>query len=391
MKTINILGDIIESEQDRWFMAEVSPAQVIDALKEANGEEVEININSNGGSVTGGLAIANAIKRYPGETTCNVLGIAASMASVIACAGKRCTMGQGSFLMIHNPWAYTAGTAEDLRKDADTLDKQRESLISFYRAYCDKSEDEIKAMMDAETWIPAEQAKEYGFNFETYGGELKAAASLTRRAMGKAPDAAKAMLKFEDHKPESAPADAQAEAVAGQVAEPTTEAAVENAPEAPQEPAEATAEAQAEQTPAKPADNWEARFKGLSTKFNELKAEYAAKVDNLTAENKNLKSQLEANGKDLTEANAKVSELTAKLDEGAKALQKANDDLAETRNSLAAEQDKVKHLESTRDMLTAGVLTPPSIGNTYAEKMKAAKTPEERETLRKQKASGKIK
>ena len=374
MKIINILGDVIESEQDRWYYAEVSPAQVIDALKEANGEPVEININSNGGSVTGGLAIANAIKRYPGETTCNVLGIAASMASVIACSAKRCTMGQGSFLMIHNPYAYTAGTAEELRKDADTLDKQRDSLISFYKAYCDKSEDEIKAMMDAETWIPAEKAKEYGFNFETYGGELKAAASLTRRAIDKAPEAAKALLKFSDKKPET-----------------KAQAAAENAPEAPQKPVESTAEAKAEQTPAKPTENWEARFKGLSTKFNELKAEYAAKVDNLTAENTNLKQQLDQSTKSLSEVQAKLDGLNAKAAEDAKALLKATEDLADVRNSLTAEQDKVKHLESTRDMLTAGVLTPPSVGTTYADKMKAAKTPEERENLRKQKATGKIK
>ena len=133
MKTIAILGDIIGGEGERWVSSEVSPKNVIDALAEANGEPVEININSYGGSVLGGIAIANAIKKYPGETTCHVLGIAASMASAIACAGKTLKMGQGSFLMIHNPWTYTSGTAEDLRKDAEKLDQMRDSIIGFYK------------------------------------------------------------------------------------------------------------------------------------------------------------------------------------------------------------------------------------------------------------------
>ena len=173
MKTINILGDIIGGEGERWFFSEVSPKNVIDALKDANGEDVEIIINSNGGSVTGGLAIANAIKTYSGETTCVVLGIAASMASVIACAGKNLKMGEGAFLMVHNPWTSTSGNAEDLRKDADTLDKMAESIRSFYKGKCpDKTEDELKELMDAESWLTRDDAKEFGFKVEDYEGEL---------------------------------------------------------------------------------------------------------------------------------------------------------------------------------------------------------------------------
>lgn len=387
MKTINIFGDIIGGESERWYTSEVSPKTIIDALAEANGEAVEININSYGGSVLGGIAIANAIKKYPGETTCNVLGIAASMASVIACAGKRLCMGQGAYLMIHNPWTYTSGTAEDLRKDAEKLDQMRDSIIGFYKAKCTKTEDELKALMDAETWISRESAADFGFEVEDYAGELKAAASLTRRAYDKAPDAVKALVKFMAEKPVEATPEAKA-------TDATTEAT---------KPVEAknTAPKQKSEEPAKSAENWEARFKGLSTKYNELKQQsisdlaaqaedYKAKIDAITAERDNLKSQLEQSGKDLTEANAKVSELAAKLDESAKALSKAEADLAESRNSLKAAEDKAKHLESTRDMLTAGVLTPPAESG-YSAKMKAAKTPEEREALRAQRKAGKIK
>ena len=69
--------------------------------------------------------------------------------------------------MVHNPWTVTMGNAEDLRKDAETLDKMRDAIISFYRAKCDKSEDEIKALMDAETWISREAAPITGLTWAT--------------------------------------------------------------------------------------------------------------------------------------------------------------------------------------------------------------------------------
>ena len=361
--TFNILGDIVANDGERWWESDVVPGMVVGWLAKQDGD-IEININSNGGDVAGGLAIANAIKGYTkGKKTCNVLGVAASMASVIACAGDELKMGQGAFLMVHNPWTVTMGNAEELRKDADTLDKMRDSILSFYqsKAY-GKSADDLKALMDAETWLSADEARAAGFLVDDYAGEMKAAASLTRRAFAKAPDAAKALVEFHDRKPEPA----------------------------------------APRTPEPAADNWEARFKGLSQKFNnhqkksvemlaaaeeQQKAALAAR----DAENASLKTQLEQSAKDLADANAKVSELSSKLEENAKALQKATDDLAATRDSLTKAEEQVKHLESTRDALTAGVLTPPAAGTSYADQMKAAKTPEEREALRAAKRAGKIK
>lgn len=372
--TFNILGDIVANDGERWFESDIVPGMVIGWLAKQDGD-IEININSNGGDVAGGLAIANAIKAYSkGKKTCNVLGVAASMASVIACAGDELKMGQGAFLMVHNPWTVTMGNAEELRKDADTLDKMRDSILSFYqsKAY-GKTADDLKALMDAETWLNAEEAREAGFLVDDYAGEMKAAASLTRRAFAKAPDAAKALVEFHDRKPE-APAE----------------------PETPAQP-----EASGSQPPPPSEGNWEARFRGLSQKFNDLqeksvKALAAAEEQQKAAlaardaENAALKTQLEQGVKDLADANAKVSELSAKLEENAKALQKATDDLAAVRDSLKASEDKVQHLEATRDALTAGVLTPPSEAG-YAAKMKAAKTPEEREALRAAKRAGKIK
>ena len=382
--TFNILGDIVANDSERWWESDVVPGMVIGWLNKQDGD-IEININSNGGDVAGGLAIANAIKAYTkGKKTCNVLGVAASMASVIACAGDELKMGQGAFLMVHNPWTVTKGNAEELRKDADTLDKMRDSVLSFYqsKAY-GKSADDLKALMDAETWLSADEAREAGFLVDDYAGEMKAAASLTRRAFAKAPDAAKALVEFHDRKPgQETGTNATTQGGAnGETAAVPSVPAVASVPERP--------------------TNWEARFKGLSQKFNDLQKksvemlaaaedQHKAALAARDAENAALKTQLEQGAKDLADANAKVSELSAKLEEGAKALQKATDDLAATRDSLTKAEEQVKHLESTRDALTAGVLTPPSEAG-YDAKMKAAKTPEEREALRAQKRAGKIK
>ena len=337
MKQINILGDIIQGEDYRWFDGEVTPQNILDALKEANGEPVEIFINSNGGSIAGGLAIANEIKSYPGEVVCNVIGVAASMASVIACAGARLAMGTGSFLMIHNPWARVSGEAEDLRKQADVLDAMRESIINFYRTKCSKNAEELRALMDESTWIAAESAADFGFAIETYAGEMHAAAALTRDAFDSAPEAAKALLDFRAHKPVSA------------------------------------------QKPASD-QSWEARFKGASKKINELQTAIAAKSEEM----KNVQERLEATAKDLAEALANVNNLSAKLEESEKALQDATKDLATTRDNLKAAQDKANELEAARDMLTAGVLSP-SAPMDWDAKIKAAKSAEEREAIRSEK------
>jgi uncharacterized phage infection (PIP) family protein YhgE len=257
--------------------------------------------------------------------------------------------------------------------------------------------------MDAETWLTPDDARAAGFLVDDYAGELKAAASLTRRAFAKAPDAAKALVEFHDRKPE-APKNVNSDTSEVSANAPTAKNTPPESPSKTVEAGEASGAVAGATTigvhnPA--ADNWEARFKGLSQKFNDLQKksvealaaaeeQHKAALAARDAENAALKTQLEQGAKDLADANAKVSELSAKLEENAKALQKATDDLAQTRDSLKASEDKVQHLEATRDALTAGVLTPPSEAG-YAAKMKAAKTPEEREALRAAKRAGKIK
>ena len=340
MNKFQIFGDIAG---EKLWESDVTPKAVADFLNGQTGD-VEFEINSNGGSVTAGIAIANMIRDYKkGKTTCKVLGVAASMASVIACAADELKMGTGSFLMVHNPWTATWGNAEELRKDADTLDKLRDAMLQFYSAKFELSPEEIKDMMSGETWIAAEDAAEFKLNCSVEQAEFRAAAHLTRAKFEHVPDGALPFL--------------------GEVARSAALAA---------EPAE------------KP--DWEARFKGASRKINELQAALAASGE----ANLKLTQDLDGARKDLAAAEAKASELEGEIAKAKASLGEAQGELAQTRDSLQAATSEIEGLKAARKLLTAGVLSP-GPDQSYEAKMKAAQTPEEREALRAQKREGKIK
>lgn len=128
-----------------------------------NDAAIDLRLNSPGGSVFDAVAIFNALKRHAGEITVWIDGIAASAASYIAMAGDTVVMPQNAFLMIHDPSGLVMGTAEDMRSTAEALDKVKGSLIQGYAAKSGKPDDEIAALMAAETWLDAQEALELGF------------------------------------------------------------------------------------------------------------------------------------------------------------------------------------------------------------------------------------
>jgi ATP-dependent Clp endopeptidase proteolytic subunit ClpP len=132
-------------------------------LKTLGGQDFTLRINSRGGHVFEGNAIYNAIARYKGTVTAHVESLAASMASVIAMAADKVVMSENSMMMVHNPWTMTAGDASDLRKEADTLDRIKTNIVRAYARKSKRSEEEVSELMDAETWMSAEQAYEFGF------------------------------------------------------------------------------------------------------------------------------------------------------------------------------------------------------------------------------------
>jgi len=128
-------------------------------------------IHSPGGSTVDGFMVANALSRYPGYVTARIDGIAASMATIVACAARRVTMASNAWYMIHNPWGVAGGGAEDFRKNADVLEATQKQMIAAYSKKTGLADEEIRALMDAETWMTADEAKEKGFVDEVYPSE----------------------------------------------------------------------------------------------------------------------------------------------------------------------------------------------------------------------------
>ena len=167
MKTFKLDAEIGQKTQNVNFCGfqfrTIGPDSLEAFLKEcAVGEKVKIEINSPGGSVIAGLAMANMIKNSKAHVIAHVVGIAASMASVVACACDEIQMEEAAFLMIHNPWTYTVGNANELRAMADQLDKIAEPMIEAYMSKFNGTRDDLKAMLDAETYLTAEEAFSFG-------------------------------------------------------------------------------------------------------------------------------------------------------------------------------------------------------------------------------------
>ena len=155
---MNIYGDIVSSEWDRWSEEDICPGFVSDFLNETKGKELHVHINSGGGSAFAGVAIYNLLKAREGKTVTYVDALAASAASVIALAGDEMIMPTGAMLMIHKPWSVATGNSDELRKLADDLDKIAESYVEVYKDNLVNTDDldKIKEMMAAETWLSAE-------------------------------------------------------------------------------------------------------------------------------------------------------------------------------------------------------------------------------------------
>lgn len=138
---------------------------------------IDLRLNSPGGSVFDAVAIYNALRRHPGEVTVWIDGIAASAASYIAMAGDTIVMPENAFLMIHDPSGLVMGTAEDMRSTAEALDKVKVSLIQGYATKSGKPDEEIAALMAAETWLDATEALDLGL-IDRIAEPVKLAASF---------------------------------------------------------------------------------------------------------------------------------------------------------------------------------------------------------------------
>ncbi|WP_421722447.1 ClpP-like prohead protease/major capsid protein fusion protein [Alloalcanivorax xenomutans] len=148
-----------------WFDG-LDAATIVSELESMSGENapLPVRIHSEGGYITEGLAIYNALVNSPRRIDVRIDGIALSMASVVAMAGDVVRIPPNAYLMIHKPWnPIPGGDAEELRRCADVLDQFEDSLANIYSAKTGLDNGTIKAMMAAETWLNGEQAVELGF------------------------------------------------------------------------------------------------------------------------------------------------------------------------------------------------------------------------------------
>jgi len=141
----------------------ISADDFVRALAGITAKTVTVRINSPGGDVFDGMAIFNALKTYNGKVVTRIEGIAASMASVIALAGKEVQAYANTMYMIHEPYAFTAGNQYSLRELADILEKMSGQMIDIYSSNASPGKREIAQMMKDEAWLTAKEAKEKGF------------------------------------------------------------------------------------------------------------------------------------------------------------------------------------------------------------------------------------
>ena len=329
-----------------------------------DGEDVEIRINSCGGSVFGGMAIIGAIStlRCNGHKTRAVVeGLAASMASVVACACDELQMHEGSMLMLHNPWTLIEGDAEELKKQAGLMEELKGSMIRVYAKKFNLSAEEISRLMDEETWISTDELEKYKLSAAVIEGTAKIAASVTKeRYYSKLKERLAMAQKDEENKE-----DKDEQPTEEKPAEKTDEKPAEEKP-AEQQPAE---EKPAEEKPADDKDKAEdeeedeetleklrERIAELEKENEELHKQLDAPVEDrvrgmqskmqskINAREKEFETQMRAKTEELATVQAKATSLQSELD-------KVKGELQETASALATKTTALETLHS-------GVLTP---------------------------------
>lgn len=167
MKTLKVSGEVI-SDDDSWIydflgIDYVNPKMIQTGLDDANGEPVQVEINSGGGNVWSGSEIYTMLRKYPGAVTTQVAGLAASAASLIAMAGDVVEISPAGMLMIHKAATVANGNSNDLEDAQKMLDSVDSTLANAYTQKTGIPHDEVLALMDSTYWISPDDAIEKGF------------------------------------------------------------------------------------------------------------------------------------------------------------------------------------------------------------------------------------
>lgn len=182
---IDVKG-VIVSNDDQWVydmfeMQSTSPKNVSEAIEKSNGEDLEVVINSGGGDVFSGSEIFSTLKEHVGNVEIKIVGVAASAASVIAMAGTKVKMSPSASMMIHNSATGSFGDYNTMNTASEMLQVVNKTIAGAYRTKTGMEESELLGLMNKETWLAPEDAKEKGFIDEILfqDDSLKATASIS--------------------------------------------------------------------------------------------------------------------------------------------------------------------------------------------------------------------
>lgn len=149
--------------EDWWTGGGVTAKRISAALRSVGNKDVTVKINSPGGDMFEGIAIYNLLRSHPAKVTVEVLGWAASAASIIAMAGDEIRMGLGTFMMVHKPWGMVVGTDDDFLEAADLFKTFTSALVDIYEARTGMKRADIEAIVAAETFMGPTEAVKNGF------------------------------------------------------------------------------------------------------------------------------------------------------------------------------------------------------------------------------------
>jgi ATP-dependent Clp protease, protease subunit len=162
---IKLYAEVGES----WWFESVTAQEFTDELDQLDVSSITLRINSPGGSVFDGVAMYSALRSHRAKVTSVVEGLAASIASIVMLAGETVQISDAAMVMIHNPWGMAVGDATDMRKTAQTLDEIRDVMVGVYAKKTGRSTAEIVEALDAETWLSAQKALDFGIVDQVLG------------------------------------------------------------------------------------------------------------------------------------------------------------------------------------------------------------------------------
>lgn len=177
---IDIYGDI-----GGWYYENTieSLSEQIKNMTDVN--EINVYINSYGGELSEGLAIYNALKQHKATVNTYVMGFACSSASLIFMSGDNRYISKSSMLMIHNAISSCYGNSDDMRAMADTLDKMNSAIRNVYSNSVNISIDDLKTLLDNETFLTCEECMNYGFATDTFNDEENEDNAFANNAINK--------------------------------------------------------------------------------------------------------------------------------------------------------------------------------------------------------------